>query len=159
MLVILLFTALAPFLVLARKHQPRIGSSSLSETPRLSISRHTGKSNPIHSDRTRVKRFIKGGPQHNFLPSRAIPELDLTNAGNNFLAEVGIGDPPTNCECCRFLPGMASYMHMLDTLIVDTGSSTTWVGANKSYEETSTTVQTSELEVSIVATLGLLEQL
>lgn len=154
MLVILLFTVLAPFLVLARKYQPRIDSSSLSETPRLSISKHTGKSNPIHTDRTRVKRFIQGGQQNN---SGAIPELGLTNAGNNFVAEVGIGDPPTNCECCRFLPGVASYMHALDTLIVDTGSSTTWVGANKSYVETSTTVKTGELEVSSVATLGFLE--
>ena len=154
MLVILLFTVLAPFLVLAGKYQSRIDSTSLSETPRLSISKHTGKSNPIHTDRTRVKRFIQGGQQNN---SGAIPELGLTNAGNNFVAEVGIGDPPTNCECCRFLPGVASYMHALDTLIVDTGSSTTWVGANKSYVETSTTVKTGELEVSSVATLGLLE--
>ena len=50
-------------------------------------------------------------------------------------------------------------MHLKDRLIVDTGSANTWVGANKPFVETATSVKTSNLEVSIVVTLGLSEQL
>jgi hypothetical protein len=159
MLVILIFTALAPFLVLARKHHRVPHNCFLSGIPRLPISKQIGKANPIHGDRNRFNNLIKVGQQYNSSTSGAVPELALNNNGSNFLAEVGIGDPPTFCESCRFLPVMASYMHMLDRLIVDTGSSSTWVGANKSYVETATSVKTSELEVSIVVTLGLSEQL
>lgn len=35
-----------------------------------------------------------------------------------------------------------------DSLIIDTGSSNTWVGAGKAFVETSTSVQTSNLVVS-----------
>ena len=98
MLVILMFTALAPFLVLARKHHRTPHTYSLSETPRLPISKQIGKSNPIHGDRNRVNNHIKVGQQYHSSTSGAVPELALNNNGTDFLAEVGIGDPPTYCE-------------------------------------------------------------
>ncbi len=47
---------------------------------------------------------------------------------------------------------MVSYMTpILDSLIVDTGSAITWVGANASYVKTSTSVNTSETVVSVMS--------
>ena len=40
-------------------------------------------------------------------------------------------------------------MHILDELLIDTGSSNTWVGANKAYKVTNTSVKTSDRVVSI----------
>lgn len=39
-----------------------------------------------------------------------------------------------------------------DTLLVDTASSNTWVGAAQLYDQTSTSVQTRDTVVGIVAT-------
>lgn len=49
------------------------------------------------------------------------------NRAVSYIASVGIGSPPTNYD-----------------LIVDTGSSNTWIGANKAYVQTSTSLQTSD---------------
>ena len=42
-------------------------------------------------------------------------------------------------------------MLILDDLIIDTGSSNTWVGGNKPYKETTTSVKTSDMVVRIVS--------
>ena len=39
--------------------------------------------------------------------------------------------------------------YQLDTLIIDTGSANTWVGAGKAFVRTSTSVQTSDNVVSM----------
>jgi cathepsin E len=46
---------------------------------------------------------------------------------------------------------VVSYMPILDELIVDTGSSNTWVGANKAYQLTQSSEKTSDFVVSIVS--------
>ena len=54
---------------------------------------------------------------------------------------------------------MVSYILILDQLVVDTGSSNIWVGANKSYIKTKTSIKTSDSFVSIVSRDGFLRQL
>src|SRR6266446_6981724 len=45
-----------------------------------------------------------------------------------------------------------SLIHpFLDDLIVDTGSSNTWVGANKPYTKTNTSVKTDDSVVSVMS--------
>ena len=44
-------------------------------------------------------------------------------------------------------------MLLLDTLLIDTGSSNTWVGAGKAYAKTKTSMQTSNNVVSIISLL------
>jgi hypothetical protein len=49
-------------------------------------------------------------------------------------------------------------MPILDNLMIDTGSATTWLGRNKTYEKTKTSVETGNFFVSIVR-CGFLAQL
>jgi len=57
--------------------------------------------------------------------------VDAANTGTLYLATIGIGTPPTNY-----------------TVIVDTGSSNTWIGANQDYVQTSTSQATGD-QVSV----------
>ncbi|EKM49034.1 uncharacterized protein PHACADRAFT_107685 [Phanerochaete carnosa HHB-10118-sp] len=53
--------------------------------------------------------------------------IPATNLILDYVVNIGIGNPPTNYS-----------------LLVDTGSSNTWVGASKAYVKTSTSVQTND---------------
>ncbi|KAL7284881.1 LOW QUALITY PROTEIN: hypothetical protein ACG7TL_002195 [Trametes sanguinea] len=57
----------------------------------------------------------------------AIFNLPVTNGAVDYTASVGVGTPPTQYN-----------------LIVDTGSSNTWVGAGTAYQQTSSSVDTGE---------------
>jgi hypothetical protein len=47
---------------------------------------------------------------------------------------------------------MVSYLTpILDSIIVDTGSANTWVGANTHYVKTNTSVNTSDTVVSVMS--------
>ncbi|KAG0276487.1 hypothetical protein BGZ96_003258 [Linnemannia gamsii] len=64
----------------------------------------------------------------------------MENQAISYIASVGIGSPPTNYN-----------------LIVDTGSSLTWIGANKAYVQTSTsqpTTNTFSLSESSISASG-----
>ncbi|KAL5514599.1 hypothetical protein ACEPAG_1915 [Sanghuangporus baumii] len=73
-------------------------------------------------DRARAAQLYEMGKarasgQH----ARRQNSLPITNQVVTYVAEVGVGSPPTNYS-----------------LIIDTGSSNTWVGAGKSYSRTNT---------------------
>ncbi|KAI0670888.1 acid protease [Trametes maxima] len=53
--------------------------------------------------------------------------VDVTDAGVTYTASVGVGNPATQY-----------------TLLIDTGSSNTWIGADKAYQPTSTSKRTGE---------------
>ncbi|KAG1885555.1 aspartic peptidase domain-containing protein [Suillus subluteus] len=59
--------------------------------------------------------------------SRQISSTAVTNEVTSYIAAVGVGSPPTTYN-----------------LIVDTGSSNTWVGAGTAYVKTSTSVNTGQ---------------
>jgi hypothetical protein len=83
---------------------------------------------------------------------------DYTGGHNAFLANamtyyqviVGIGMPPANCGSSKLRSFPVSYTPFTDTLIVDTGSANTWVGAGKPYVMTETSHNTTNSMVSIV---------
>ena len=52
--------------------------------------------------------------------------VDVTDAGVTYTMQVGVGEPATDY-----------------TLLIDTGSSNTWVGADKKYKQTSTSQKTN----------------
>ncbi|KAF9481152.1 acid protease [Pholiota conissans] len=58
-------------------------------------------------------------------PDSAAESIDVTDAGVTYTISVGVGSPATDY-----------------TLLIDTGSSNTWVGADKSYKSTSTSHST-----------------
>ncbi|KAI5119244.1 hypothetical protein M0805_008795 [Coniferiporia weirii] len=79
-------------------------------------------------DRARAAHLITKG---NSLAGRSLDRrtasFDVTNAAVTYLADVGVGSPATTYS-----------------LLIDTGSSNTWVGADKTYVKTSTSKSTGK---------------
>ncbi|KAF8622637.1 hypothetical protein AX15_006885 [Amanita polypyramis BW_CC] len=101
-----------------------------SSYTKLSLSRHlnfTGVHNVMQRDQARVRQLLaKANGQH--YPSTSIRiDEPITNQIVTYVASVGVGTPPTTYN-----------------LIVDTGSSNTWVGADRPYAATSTSQQTKD---------------
>ena len=62
--------------------------------------------------------------------------------------QVGVGNPPTQCEYSRSTYDDYPSDMLADSLLVDTGSSNTWIGAGKAYQRTSSSVMTNDAVVS-----------
>ncbi|KAG1864673.1 aspartic peptidase domain-containing protein [Suillus subalutaceus] len=77
-----------------------------------------GTTNFLQYDKARVAALKDG---------RQISGTSVTNEVTSYIAAVGVGSPPTTYN-----------------LIVDTGSSNTWVGAGTAYVKTSTSVNTGQ---------------
>lgn len=105
----------------------------------LPISRRVNVTNIQHiirNDQLRASMFkLRGAAKASGFPFSRLsisntvasdPCSQIENQAVTYVASVEIGSPPTSYE-----------------LIVDTGSSNTWIGAGKAYVKTSTSVQTS----------------
>ncbi|KAJ7201369.1 family A1 protease [Mycena pura] len=100
----------------------------------LSLSRHsnfTGTRNIIQSDLARIRSIrahnVNTDAAQNDVAARAVVGVPVINELFSYTASIGVGEPATYYD-----------------LIVDTGSSNTWVGANKSYVPTSTAHPTGD---------------
>lgn len=83
-----------------------------------------GTSTIVERDRTRVAALRSRASKN--ATRRAVVNEDVDNVAVLYTASIGIGSPATTYD-----------------LIVDTGSSNTWVGAGTKYVQTSTSTQTS----------------
>ncbi|KAF8626737.1 hypothetical protein AX17_006502 [Amanita inopinata Kibby_2008] len=95
----------------------------------LPISRRlntTGVYNVYEHDLARARHF-KSATAHKNIKSRGVFNEAVTNTAVVYAADIGVGTPPT-----------------FYSLIVDTGSSNTWVGAGKAYVKTGSSVRTSD---------------
>ncbi|KAH9934525.1 acid protease [Epithele typhae] len=103
----------------------RSAGLTLSVTRRLNL---TGVPSIIEADRARAKMLFERATAQNATVMSAkqaagLVPVDATNQVYNYIASVGVGSPPT-------------YYNLL----IDTGSSNTWLGADKPYVNTSTSV-------------------
>ena len=153
-MVMLLVTALASFVVLATGVAADPSSYRRSQPHSLPIAKHINPQNKYHvvqRDRKRLTQLLNKGNSSNLVERAS--ELPLTDEVSCYEAKIGVGNPPTYCKSCvGYLVWHGSSILLwaiLDNLIVDTGSSNTWVGANAPYVVTNTSVNTSELVVSI----------
>jgi cathepsin E len=154
-MVMLLVTALASFVVLATSVAAEPSNRRLHS---LSIAKHIdpkGKYYPVQRDRRRFTHLMNKDNRANSsnLVERA-GEIPLTNVGSyHYEAKVGVGVPPTYCKSCVdfCLAYSLLYGPFLDSLIVDTGSADTWVGANARYVRTNTSVETADFIVSVTS--------
>ena len=147
----LLVAALAPFVVLATTvvaNLIAIRNSPIS----LPITKQINLNGTfLHPGRRYQKRWTNPVTGRQRSTSEVI-DVPLANFDVvNYFANIGVGDPPTYCKSCRFLPAIVSYIPILDNLIVDTGSSNTWLGANNPYNVTKTSVKTDDVFVSAVS--------
>ncbi len=106
----------------------------------------TGTLDLVLRDQVRARYLAK---QSGVPTSEVTSDVGVTNAGVDYVARVGVGSPPTYCR--SYISSLAYISHtLLDNLIVDTGSSNTWVGAEKPYVRTKISVDTYNAVVSIV---------
>ncbi|KAG2147744.1 acid protease [Suillus bovinus] len=104
------------FLSLSASALPHPRTASSTTTLKLAVRINSyGIKNIATADRARVQALQAGDSS----------SVSATNAVMIYTADVGVGSP-------------ATYY----TLLVDTGSSNTWIGANKAYEKTSTSKDT-----------------
>ncbi|KLO09319.1 acid protease [Schizopora paradoxa] len=84
----------------------------------------------LKQDQARARAIRSREPQKSAkrLLKKAIGSVPVQNQAVQYVANVGIGTPATTYS-----------------LIIDTGSSNTWVGAGKAFVQTTTSVQTSNL--------------
>ncbi|KAJ3477060.1 hypothetical protein NLI96_g10724 [Meripilus lineatus] len=88
-----------------------------------------GTFNLLERDQARVKGLKQFARQKisGTLVDAVVASVPVTNQAVDYVANVGVGTPPTTFS-----------------LLVDTGSSNTWVGAGKAFRSTSSTSQTSD---------------
>ncbi|PCH37388.1 aspartic peptidase A1 [Wolfiporia cocos MD-104 SS10] len=94
---------------------------------------YTGSADMVEIDRARARMFCANRPGRGQVgdlqaQGASMIDIDVTSQAVSYVTEVQIGNPPT------------AY-----TLLIDTGSSNTWVGANKSYVTSGTTMPTTNL--------------
>ncbi|KAL7284878.1 hypothetical protein ACG7TL_002192 [Trametes sanguinea] len=89
----------------------------------------TGAANLVKLDQARAKAFKSRSKAQIGKTQRAdVFNTPITNEAVDYVASVGVGSPPTEYS-----------------LLIDTGSSNTWVGAGKAFVRTSTTKATGNL--------------
>ncbi|KZT32608.1 aspartic peptidase A1 [Sistotremastrum suecicum HHB10207 ss-3] len=92
----------------------------------------TGSRNFVEAERARAQGLIARGKAKAAARARgesdaAVGNIPVTNQAVTYVSNVGVGSPPTQYE-----------------LLIDTGSSNTWVGAGTAYKKTSTSVNTGK---------------
>ena len=134
---VLLGIAVAAVVISAK---PVVVPSSFVALPIARRFNSTGAANILKADQARAK-VLKARSQasQKGFASTAFGGVGVpvTNAATIYTASVGVGTPPTNYD-----------------LIVDTGSSNTWIGAGKEYARTSTSVDTGESVVSVLISVS-----
>ncbi|KAI0675925.1 aspartic peptidase A1 [Trametes maxima] len=96
----------------------------------------TGSTRVLERDQARARslRLRAAARSRGARPSPELASVPATNQVVQYVVNVGVGTPPT-----------------MYALLVDTGSSNTWVGAGKTYVQTSTTRETRD---SMAVTYG-----
>lgn len=129
-LVMLLLAGLAPLVVLATGvvADPSLARDSLITFPISKRINFNGIPDFTKRDRKHSRNLVKRGC--NRRQSSAVsktPGIPLNNTGGIYAVNIGVGDPPTYYQ-----------------LLVDSGSALTWVGGNKPYVKTKSSVKTKE---------------
>ncbi|OJA14410.1 hypothetical protein AZE42_07674 [Rhizopogon vesiculosus] len=113
------------FLSLSARASPHSRTIPTTAVLKLAVKINSnGIKNIVAADRARIQDSIQDGGNPSISAADTSPRLYTT--------EIGVGTPPTYYK-----------------LLVDTGSSNTWIGANQSYVKTTTSKDTGSQFVSI----------
>ncbi|KAG1736321.1 acid protease [Suillus lakei] len=106
------------FLSLSAGALPHPQTASSTSVLKLARRVHSnGVKNIAAADRARARTLAEEGS--------SFSTNNVTNTGVVYTADIGVGSPP-----------------VYYTVLIDTGSSNTWIGANKSYSKTTTSLST-----------------
>lgn len=102
-------------------------------------------SNLAEMDRARAQSMKQPGGH---LSKRLGDSVSITNSFVQYNAQVKIGEPAEECKwiSCQCRRGSSL---ILDTLLIDSGSSNIWIGANKTYTQTSSSIDTGNAVVRV----------
>ena len=107
--------SLAPFFLLATYVVAKpVFTRGYSTGVPLQITGHlndNGTHNVVQKDQARVAKFANQFGVSDVSTSPTTPDLPLNDAGVTYATSIGVGEPPTFCESCRFLPGNTLYAH------------------------------------------------
>lgn len=123
----------------------------------------TGTANLVKRDRARVQALFN---KNKIQPNTIVGSVPATDQAVDYTVDVfiiprcldlrltsfhqvQIGSPPTTCKhySVDVAAVRANFLGFTDTLLVDTGSSNTWVGSRSPYVQTETSVQTPDFVV------------
>lgn len=150
----LLLSGLVPLAVLATAvaADPPLARDSLIAMPISKRVNFNGIPEFTKRDREHLRSLVKrGGHRLRSSTVNKTPSIPLNNTGGGYVVTLGVGQPATNCESCKFLPRMVSYILAQDRLLLDSGSALTWVGSSKPYVKTESSVKTKDSAVSIAS--------
>jgi hypothetical protein len=108
----LLFAGLAPLVVLATGvvADSTLARDSLIKVPISKRINFNGIPDFTKRDREHLRNLVKrGGHRRQSSTANKVPDISLNNTGGIYVATIGVGDPPTNCESCNFLPRMVLH--------------------------------------------------
>jgi saccharopepsin len=100
-------------------------------------------------DRMRAVSLIQKATQDKRSGGKSIT---VTNSVVTYTAEVGIGSPATKCKHHHLYADFVieeEVVESADKLLIDTGSSNTWVGAGTKYKPTKSSHKTGDTVVRI----------
>jgi hypothetical protein len=137
-----LFLPALAFLSLSARASPHPRMIPRTATLKLSVGINSnGIKNIAAADRARFQALSQSGGSSS---------IDASNAQMTYSTDIGVGTPPTYCKFFELhFSFLMKHLFHADTLLVDTGSSNTWIGASKPYEITSTSKDTGGQFVSI----------
>ena len=110
----LLSTGLASLVVLATgvvaDPSLAIARDSLIRVPISKRINFNGIPDFTKRDRDHLRNLVKrSGHRHRSPNVNKIPDIPLNNTGGIYVATIGVGEPATNCESCKYLPRMVSH--------------------------------------------------
>ena len=124
----------------------------------LLLAKHINNSGGIiklleHDQARAAALKYRGAAIQNGKLNRRADSTPDTNVGVLYIAAVAIGNPATTCMLSS-VDFHHTRLKTADNLLLDTGSSTTWVGAGQPYKQTSTSKDTGQPVVSFPKTFG-----
>jgi hypothetical protein len=105
-----------------------------------------GSQNLAELDRDRATALLDNAAGQK--TSGKVVSVDVTNTAVTYTSQVGIGSPPVDCESANRNLETATTDRLLDKLLIDTGSSNTWVQKER-YVKTKTSKEAGSTVVCI----------
>lgn len=146
-----LFSAIVLFLVFPSNAKPVIVRDNLIRLPFAKKVNITSPRQLVTHDQARATAFFNR--RHDNVAGMRRQDVPAIDSGTYYAATVNIGTPGTPCESKILIMNNRILMFFeQDSLLIDTGSSNTFVGTNKLYQSSSSSVSTGHKEVCYLST-------